>query len=155
MSRAERRRRATETPKTGASRRRPGAPVWILSGAVISGLVVVGIVAEMGRAHRHPEARLSPGDAPLMPPERYGADTRTSRAYQAAWTIPTVIDALYCYCRCEEHSDHRSLLDCFASDHAAACDICMREAEIAYRMAMEGETLGRIRAEIDAYYLRG
>lgn len=89
-----------------------------------------------------------------MPPERYGAGTRTSRAYEAAWTIPTVIDGLYCYCSCKDHSGHRSLLDCFATDHASACDICMREAEIAYRMVMQGEPLDRIRAEIDGYYQR-
>lgn len=154
MSRAERRRRARETRKGGVSRRRSRAPVWILSGAVISGLVVVGIVAEIGPTHHHPEARLAAEMPPLMPPERYGAGTRTSQAYEAAWTIPTVIDGLYCYCSCKEHSDHRSLLDCFASDHASACDICMREAEIAYRMTTQGEPLDRIRAEIDGYYQR-
>ena len=44
------------------------------------------------------------------------------------------------------------MLDCFASDHAAACDVCMREAEIAREMVDRGEPLQSIRAEIDRLY---
>lgn len=72
-----------------------------------------------------------------MPPRRYGPGTRTSRAYEVAWAVRTVLDGLYCYLGCEEHSKHRSLLDCFASDHASGCDICMREAETPYEMTSE------------------
>lgn len=153
MSRAERRRQRRDARK-GEGRRRSRAPIWIVGGSVLSALLVVGVVASANDDTRHPEPRVSSGLPTLMPPDRYGAGTRTADAYQAAWTVPSVLDGLYCYCSCEEHSGHRSLLDCFASDHASACDICMREAEIAQRMTMQGEPLGRIRAEIDRYYLR-
>ena len=69
-----------------------------------------------------------------------------------AGTARASLDGVYCYCDCAQHSGHYSLLDCFVSDHAARCDICMSEAVIAYRMSMNGATLNAIRAEVDKTY---
>ncbi|MBT8461564.1 MAG: PCYCGC domain-containing protein, partial [Gemmatimonadetes bacterium] len=55
-------------------------------------------------------------------------------------------------CECAEHSGHYSLLDCFASDHGARCDICLSEATIAYQMTMAGESLDAVRKEIDSQF---
>ena len=63
--------------------------------------------------------------------------------------VPHVIDGLYCYCHCSEHSSHYSLLECFQTDHAARCDICMSEATIAYEMSQDGASLSDIRDEAD------
>jgi len=47
---------------------------------------------------------------------------------------------------------HHSLLTCFQSDHASGCDICLSEAEMAYRMTRQGASLSAIRNAIDAAY---
>jgi hypothetical protein len=44
------------------------------------------------------------------------------------------------------------LLDCFASDHAAMCDVCTNEAETAIKLAREGVELEGIRDIIDQLY---
>jgi hypothetical protein len=72
--------------------------------------------------------------------------------YRQVAEIPQVIDGLYCYCDCRYHADHYSLFDCFRDDHGAACDICLVQAELAYRMTQEGRTLQEIRATTDRLY---
>jgi hypothetical protein len=39
-------------------------------------------------------------------------------AHEVARTIPDVLDQLYCYCECDKHSGHRSLLSCYSDGHA-------------------------------------
>lgn len=44
---------------------------------------------------------------------------KTAMAYQVAHEIPDVLDQLYCYCYCDKHMGHRTLLSCFVDSHAA------------------------------------
>jgi len=70
-------------------------------------------------------------------------------AYQAAQEIPEVLDSLYCYCDCEKHSGHKSLLTCYVDEHALHCDICIYEALMAREMHKRGESIDAIRKAID------
>jgi len=54
--------------------------------------------------------------APLSPALFVG---QTARAYQVAHEIPEVLDQLYCYCQCDKHMSHKSLLSCFTDNHGA------------------------------------
>ena len=54
----------------------------------------------------------------LMPVSRYRDYPVLARAYEVAHRRPEVLAQQPCYCYCEK-SGHGSLLDCFASDHAA------------------------------------
>lgn len=152
MNRAEMRRRSRGARRGGTRPQASRAPLWIMSGAVLTALTVVAVVAGVGWPDHHPTPRPPELQSDVVPAARYGSNTRTARTYQIAAAIPTILDGLYCYCRCDEHSGHRSLLDCFASDHASACDVCMREAEKAYEMTTRGEPLDRIRDAIDRTY---
>ncbi|MBI1894228.1 MAG: hypothetical protein HYS14_08975 [Candidatus Rokubacteria bacterium] len=40
-------------------------------------------------------------------------------AHQVAREIPGVLDQLYCYCECDKHLGHKSLLSCYTDGHAA------------------------------------
>jgi len=100
----------------------------------------------------HPDPRPGLTGSTVVPASRYAQFARVSAVYGQAAEIPSVLDGLYCHCDCAEHSGHRSLLTCFESDHAAACDICMSEAAIAYRMTKSGRSLEEIRAAIDELY---
>jgi hypothetical protein len=42
-----------------------------------------------------------------------------ARAYPIAREIPDILDRLYCYCECDKHLGHQTLLSCFADSHAA------------------------------------
>jgi hypothetical protein len=70
------------------------------------------------------------------------SDPRQQRAYAAARAIPAVLNQLYCWCHCRESTifHHRSLLECFESDHGSQCGICMGEATLAYDMVKRGVT---------------
>lgn len=100
----------------------------------------------------HPAPR--PGDSTgrVVLAARYGGYPRIADAYLKAGEMPEVLDGIYCYCDCAEHASHYSLLDCFASDHAAGCDICLSEAEMAFRMTSRGHSLDEIRLAVDATY---
>lgn len=54
----------------------------------------------------------------LMPASRYGDYPVVARAYEIASRIPEVIAQQPCFCYCDKFG-HRSLLDCYASDHGA------------------------------------
>ena len=75
-------------------------------------------------------------------------------AYQVAQDTPDVLDQLYCYCECDKHSGHRSLLSCYTDNHAANCDVCVNEALDASRWAKQGSKMAEIRREIDRKYSR-
>lgn len=75
-------------------------------------------------------------------------------AYRVAHDMPDVLDQLYCYCECDKHSGHRSLLSCYTDHHAANCDVCVNEALDASRMAQRGYETTEIRREIDRKYSR-
>jgi len=54
----------------------------------------------------------------LMPASRYQDYPVVARAYEIAARIPAVIAQQPCFCYCDKFG-HRSLLDCYASDHGA------------------------------------
>jgi len=117
-------------------------------------LVVGGLWAGLSSSGGgdHPDPRPDITAASVIPAERYEAYARIRAVYAQAAEIPQVLDGVHCYCECAQHSGHRSLLSCFESDHAAACDICLTEAAIAYRMTKDGSSLDEVRAAIDELY---
>lgn len=98
---------------------------WIVAVAV---LLAVGWFAWKGAGTKD-ASRLSDGDpaasasyvrreirTPLAPALFVG---KTATAYQVAQEIPDVLDRLYCYCECDRHMGHITLLSCFVDSHAA------------------------------------
>jgi hypothetical protein len=100
----------------------------------------------------HPEPREGLTGGTVVPAARYAGYPRVKEVYSQAAEIASVLDGLHCYCDCSRHSGHRSLLTCFESDHGAACDICLTEAAIAYRMTKDGRGLDDVRDAIDELY---
>jgi hypothetical protein len=79
---------------------------------------------------------------------------RVRGAYAAATAIPEVLDQLYCYCHCRENIGHKSLLSCYADNHAAGCDVCIIEAEMAAQMTSQGICPSDIQKAIDKRFSR-
>ena len=73
----------------------------------------------------------------VVPAERFG-DPRVRTTYRIARRIPEVLNQVYCWCGCMEEG-MRSALECFESDHAADCEVCLRTAELAWEMVQQGE----------------
>jgi hypothetical protein len=134
---------------------RAGIPpvIYGLVGALA--LVVLYRIAAPGlapapAAGHHPEPRDGLTAETVVAADQVKGPTQVAAIYAAAREIPEVLDGLYCHCDCSLHAGHRSLLTCFETDHAAACDICLEEGRIAAEMTAQGHSLEEIRARIDA-----
>ena len=68
-------------------------------------------------------------------------------AYLGAKKAPGVLAQQPCFCHCHRIG-HRSLLDCFATQHGAECDVCVKEALFADQESRNGKSAGQIRQEI-------
>jgi hypothetical protein len=75
-------------------------------------------------------------------------DALNRNVYALAAKIKPVLYQQPCYCYCDRHSGHKSLLDCFVSTHGSECDICQKEAVLAYQQTQKGKTPAQIRAAI-------
>jgi hypothetical protein len=54
---------------------------------------------------------------PTLDPARFVG--KAADAHRVARDIPEVLDQLYCYCECDKHLGHKSLLSCYTDGHAA------------------------------------
>lgn len=138
-----------------SSRKSSRAP-WIITGVATALVVVLLVVGRRDAVPQHPEPRSDAGSlaGTIAPAALFRGHDRAVRGYTIAQQMPEVLDGLYCHCQCRENFDHRSLLTCFQSNHGAACDICMGEVELAYRMVLEGRSLEEIREPVDLAYGR-
>lgn len=80
---------------------------------------------------------------------------KEARAYAIAKEIPEILDSLYCYCDCEKHFGHKSLLTCYVDLHAKYCDVCMDEALAAYDLHKQGYDVLAIRKAVDEKFGKG
>lgn len=75
-------------------------------------------------------------------------DALNRNVYAMAAKIKPVLFQQPCYCYCDRHVGHKSLLDCYRSEHASGCDECRKEAILAYEQTRKGKTPTQIRNAI-------
>src|ERR1700743_737686 len=80
-----------------------------------------------------------------LAPETF-TDATVQNAYALAAKIKKVLYQQPCYCYCDRHAGHGSLLDCYTGKHAADCGVCLREGLYAYEQTKKGKTAAQIRA---------
>jgi hypothetical protein len=102
--------------------------------------------ADLGIPSYHAYALKAPFPATLDP--KQFPDTLNRNVYALAAKIRPVLYQQPCYCYCDRHEGHKSLLDCFVSTHGSECDICQKEAVLSYQLTQKGKTPGQIRAAI-------
>lgn len=83
----------------------------------------------------------------LLSAADFSKNPAAQRAYTVAAHIPGVLAQQPCYCHCDLMG-HRSLLDCYASEHAAECASCLMEAMFGWQMTRKGQDPATIRQEI-------
>ena len=124
---AKRRNRVAPSKHTGYR-------IWLV-GALIGIVGIVFVVAWLGQSRapvgtpEAPTVSSGPSSAPAVPalarretrptldPARFVG--KAALAHQVAREIPDVLDQLYCYCYCDKHLGHKSLLSCYTDGHAA------------------------------------
>ena len=97
----------TEKPEGGAGGGRRATHLSILGG-----LLTVAVAQTVAAA---PVARRE--TRPTLDPARFVG--KAALAHQVAREIPGTLDQLYCYCECDKHQGHKSLLSCYTDGHAA------------------------------------
>jgi len=90
---------------------------------------------------------LTPPIPATLDPKQF-PDALSRNVYTLAAKIKPVLFQQPCYCYCDRHVGHKSLLDCYASLHGSECDICQKEAIYAYQQTRKGKTPAQIRAAI-------
>lgn len=90
-----------------------------------------------------------PGPMPAtLAPETF-TDATVQNAYALAAKIKKVLYQQPCYCYCDRHAGHGSLLDCYTGKHAADCGVCLREGLYSYEQTKKGKTPAQIREGIE------
>jgi hypothetical protein len=135
----------------------PGLILMIIFGVAAVALVSVILYFSGRRAVTH-EARgttvppffASVAEAQPLPatlePSTF-QEPKIQSAYAMARQKPAILAQQPCYCGCSRLG-HRSLLDCFRSEHAAKCSICIREANYARELDTKGRGAVDIRDSI-------
>lgn len=89
-------------------------------------------------------------DGPLpatMDPSQFDNPT-VRNAYSVAAGMRKTLYQQPCYCHCDQHEGHGSLLDCFVGNHTAGCGVCMKEAFYVYEQLHKGKKAAQIREGI-------
>jgi Protein of unknown function with PCYCGC motif len=94
-----------------------------------------------------------PGAAGVLLPTKDPATVtpHATAGYVVAQKDPELLTQLPCFCYCDRMG-HKSLHDCFVSEHAESCDICLKEAVEGEQMKNQGMTAQEIRSVIIAKY---
>ena len=88
-----------------------------------------------------------------LPPVAF-SDPTVARAYEIATRIPEVLVQQPSYCAFVERH-HESLLECFRTNDAARCKVCLQEAYLADKLNRSGKSAAEIRTSIMAGEWRG
>jgi hypothetical protein len=103
-------------------------------------------MGDLGIPSYHAYALKPPYPATLDP--KQFPDALNRNVYALAAKVKPVLYQQPCYCYCDRHAGHKSLLDCFVSEHGTQCDICQKEAVLAYQLTQKGKTPAQVRAAI-------
>ncbi|MBI3399297.1 MAG: hypothetical protein HY026_08750 [Deltaproteobacteria bacterium] len=116
------------------------------------GLFIAMAIAIMNIGILHAANPIGGENKPLLSPDLFNG--KTAYTYQIAKEIPEVLDNIYCYCHCQKHSGHKSLLSCYTDKHAAFCDVCQNEAIMAYELYKQGKDIQTIKKMVDEKFGR-
>ncbi len=85
----------------------------------VSFFFAVAVEAVQNNRPLHKDEALRRGETRATLDPALFNDARVRKAYRVAKDIPWVLDSIYCFCYCEESFRHRSVLSCYADNHAA------------------------------------
>ena len=83
-----------------------------------------------------------------------GYDAEVQKGYAIARKYPATLDRLHCFCECAESPmfQHKTLLTCFVSTHAAGCGICLSEARLAADLKEKGLSDDEIKNTVESVH---
>jgi hypothetical protein len=124
-------------------------------GGVIAGAVVMGLLIFTAAAVYQLRAADSASTSNSLTLDPNLFEGKTRQAYVVAQQHPDLLAQLHCYCGCEQHEGHKSLLDCFRTNHGAGCATCVGEAVMAGQLYDNGTPVDQILATLHERYANG
>lgn len=100
---------------------------------------------------KHPRFHNHVPKGPLpttLDPNQYLGNKPAFVAYSIAARIRGVLYQLPCYCGCDAHKNHDSLLDCYRDWHGVGCPTCQMLVFFAYEQTAHGQTPKNIRKDM-------
>lgn len=94
--------------------------------------------------HNQPPAGTLPN---TLNPDEF-KDPIAKVCYRRAASIKSALYQMPCYCHCDRHVGHKSLLDCFVSKHGSICDVCQKELLYVDEQLRTGSSISQIRQGI-------
>lgn len=118
------------------------------SGAQLQGQMQMDMSgpADEGIPSYHAYALKPPFPATLDP--KQFPDALNRNVYALAAKLKPVLFQQPCYCYCDRHAGHKSLLDCYVTTHGSECDVRQKEAVLAYQLTRKGKSPAQIRSAI-------
>ncbi len=121
---------------------------------MVAALVVVGLLGLAAAAvYQLHSFAVAATNGLTLNPDLFEGETHA--AYLVAQRHPDLLAQLDCYCGCERHEGHKSLLDCFRTNHGATCATCTGEAITAGQLYENGTPPEQIRAILHQRYANG
>jgi Protein of unknown function with PCYCGC motif len=118
----------------------------LISGAHADGQTPASKTERKLAFHDHPP--VGPLPATLDP----GSLNNNHPAFVAYVLAAQIRELLYqepCFCPCDKHNGHQSLLDCFIGDHGISCHLCQQEAIFCFREHKRGKNPTQIREALN------
>jgi hypothetical protein len=103
--------------------------------------------ADLSIPSYHKEVPKGPLPA-TMDPSLFENQT-VKNAYALAARMRRTLYQQPCYCHCDQHEGHTSLLDCFVSNHTAGCGVCLKELFYVHEQLQKGKKAAQIRQGIE------
>lgn len=136
----------------------PSPRTWIVGGILVLGisLMYAPLMLQRPAQDAPPSSTVPPFHTPAeaasplpltLSPSLFKQQPEVERAYQAAQQIPEVLAQMPCYCHCDRIG-HRSLHQCYTTDHAGSCQICITEALLAEKLHKARRSIEEIRQAI-------
>ena len=134
--------------------------IWMMGSFFFAAALLVLLLPPGARLHAKPAAAQSEEPVPAyhaQPPTEALPETMDptqfdnpviKNAYALAAKVKKVLYQQPCYCHCDQHEGHGSLLDCFVGNHTAGCGVCMKEAFYVYEQLHKGKKAAQIREGI-------
>jgi hypothetical protein len=104
--------------------------------------------AEQGVPAYHERSPFAESDLPLVTDAKQFDQPVVQNAYRLAKGLTRVLYQQPCYCYCDRHHGHTSLLDCYTSKHASECGTCLKELFYVHKQTSRDQTPEAIRIGI-------
>jgi hypothetical protein len=106
--------------------------------------------AQLPQQSQHAYHNSAPSEPPppTLDPAEFRGNPKAFVAYTLAAQNKNTLYQVFCFCPCNKHEGHQSLLDCFTGRHGVTCHVCQKEAIFCFLETQKGKNPEEIRRDL-------